>query len=132
MEMDRKPEVFQFVDDLIEGMIRTMNTDESFRGPVNIGNPVEFTILELAEKVIEITNSTSKIIYKELPSDDPLMRKPDIRMAKQELDWEPSIQLEEGLRKTIQYFKRFVEPQIKYHEEKSISHRRRIDHENAA
>ena len=123
---------FQFVDDLVVGMIRTMNTDASFRGPVNIGNPVEFTILELAEKVIEMTNSESNIIFKELPSDDPLMRKPDISLAKKELDWEPHIQLEEGLEKTIRYFKQFVEPKTKSYEEKSISNGRRINHENAA
>lgn len=123
---------FQFVDDLVEGMMRTMNTEDSFRGPINIGNPVEFTILELAEKVIELTGSKSRIIYKKLPADDPLMRKPDITLAKRELNWEPTIQLEEGLKKTIQYFKRFVEPKTIHHEEKSISHRRRIDHENAA
>lgn len=124
---------FQFVDDLVEGMIRTMNTDASFTGPVNIGNPVEFTIAQLAEKVIELTNSSSKIVYKELPSDDPMMRKPDIQLAKKALDWEPSIQLEEGLIKTIEFFKKYVQPvKTNSNEEKNISARRRAHHENAA
>jgi len=123
---------FQYVDDLVEGMIRTMKTGESFRGPVNIGNPVEFTILELAQKVIEMTESTSQIVFKNLPSDDPMMRKPDIRLAKTALDWKPTIQLEEGLKETIAYFKQFVEPKTTHHEEKSISDRRRAHHENAA
>ncbi|NRB60282.1 MAG: SDR family oxidoreductase [Winogradskyella sp.] len=96
---------FQYVDDLVDGMIKTMNTDDSFTGPVNIGNPGEFTILELAEKVIELTGSKSKIVYQPLPSDDPLMRKPDISLAKKALDWEPTIKLEDGLTKTIAFFK---------------------------
>lgn len=96
---------FQYVDDLIEGMIRTMRTDDSFIGPVNIGNPGEFTILELAEKILILTESKSKINYMPLPQDDPLQRQPDITLAKQKLDWEPKIQLEEGLVKTIDYFK---------------------------
>lgn len=99
---------FQYVDDLVEGMIRTMNTDESFTGPVNIGNPGEFKIIELAEKVIDLTNSKSKIVYKPLPSDDPLMRKPDITLAKKALDWEPKIKLEEGLKKTIASFEEVI------------------------
>ena len=99
---------FQFVDDLVEGMIRTMNTDDSFTGPVNLGNPDEFKIIELAEKIIEKTNSKSKIVYKPLPSDDPLMRKPDITLAKKELNWEPKIQLDEGLDKTILFFKELI------------------------
>ena len=123
---------FQFVDDLIEGMIRLMDTDDSFRGPVNIGNPVEFTILELAEKVIELTNSKSKIIFKDLPSDDPMKRKPDISLAKRELDWEPKVMLEEGLKKTIDYFKRYVEPENIAHEEKRVKIEVRSDHEHAA
>jgi UDP-glucuronate decarboxylase len=96
---------FQYVDDLIEGMIRVMNTDDSFVGPINIGNPNEFTILELAEKVINLTNSKSKITFKELPSDDPTQRQPNIELAKKIINWEPKIQLEEGLIKTINYFK---------------------------
>lgn len=123
---------FQFVDDLIEGMVRLMDTDDSFRGPVNIGNPVEFTILELAEKVIELTNSKSKIIFKDLPSDDPMKRKPDISLAKRELDWEPKVMLEEGLKKTIEYFKRYVEPKNTDHEEKRVKIEARSDHEYAA
>lgn len=99
---------FQYVDDLVDGMIKTMNTDDSFIGPINIGNPHEFTILELAEKVIKLTDSKSKIIYKPLPSDDPLMRKPDISLAKKELNWSPKVNLEEGLEKTISYFKTII------------------------
>lgn len=99
---------FQYVDDLVEGMIRMMNTPDGFTGPVNIGNPNEFTIEELAKKVIELTGTKSKIIYETLPSDDPLQRQPDITLAKKELKWEPTIQLEEGLKKTIEYFKKIV------------------------
>jgi UDP-glucuronate decarboxylase len=99
---------FQYVDDLVEGMIRMMGSPESFIGPVNIGNPHEFTILELAEKVIKLTESKSKIIYRPLPSDDPMMRKPDITVAKKELDWEPNIRLDEGLVKTIEFFKTII------------------------
>jgi UDP-glucuronate decarboxylase len=95
---------FQYVDDLIEGMIRMMNTREDFTGPVNLGNPVEFTIRELAEKIIRLTNSRSKIVGMPLPPDDPTQRQPDIRLARKELDWDPGIQLEEGLKKTIEYF----------------------------
>lgn len=96
---------FQYVDDLIEGMIRMMNTDDSFIGPVNIGNPNEFTMLELAQKVIELTGSKSKMVFCPLPSDDPKQRKPDIQLAKSKLNWEPKVQLQEGLLKTIDYFK---------------------------
>jgi len=99
---------FQYVDDLVEGMIRMMNSSTDFTGPVNIGNPHEFTILELAEKVIKLTGSKSKIIYKPLPSDDPMMRKPDITLAKKELDWSPNIKLDEGLEKTIEFFKTII------------------------
>lgn len=95
---------FQYVDDLVEGMIRMMNTDD-FIGPVNIGNPNEFTMLELANAVIELTNSKSKITYLPLPADDPLQRQPDISLAKEKLNnWEPKVQLNEGLVKTIKYF----------------------------
>jgi UDP-glucuronate decarboxylase len=100
---------FQFVDDLVEGMIRLMDSPDGFTGPVNIGNPHEFTILELAEKVIELTGSESRIVHKPLPSDDPMRRKPDISLAKAELDWSPKVQLEEGLLKTIAYFRSVVE-----------------------
>ena len=99
---------FQYVDDLIEGAIRLMATGDDFIGPVNIGNPGEFTMLELAEKVLKLTGSSSKIIHMPLPADDPLQRKPDISLAKQKLDWEPHIPLEEGLVKTINYFKTIV------------------------
>ena len=95
---------FCYVDDLIKAMILMMNQEEIV-GPVNIGNPNEFAILELAEKVIEMTGSNSKIIFKDLPADDPMQRKPDNSLAKQKLGWEPKIQLEEGLKKTITYFK---------------------------
>ncbi len=96
---------FQYVDDLIEGMIRTMASREEFTGPVNIGNPNEFTILELAEKVISLTGAKSKIIRLPLPPDDPAQRQPDISLARSELGWEPAVQLEEGLIKTIDYFR---------------------------
>lgn len=100
---------FQYVDDLISGMIKMMNNENGFVGPVNIGNPIEFTIKELAEKVIAmIPESSSKIIFKDLPQDDPKQRKPDISLAKKELDWEPTIQLEAGLKKTIEYFKKEI------------------------
>lgn len=100
---------FQYVDDLVEGMIKMMSSSENFTGPVNIGNPDEFTILELAKKVIKLTGSKSKIIYQPLPSDDPMMRKPDIELAKIKLDWEPTISLDEGLIKTISFFKEIIE-----------------------
>ncbi|MGB0419474.1 MAG: UDP-glucuronic acid decarboxylase family protein [Opitutales bacterium] len=94
---------FCYVDDLIEGFVRFMQ-QESVVGPMNIGNPGEFTILELAEKVIALTNSASKIVYRPMPSDDPQQRKPDIEQAKSVLGWEPQVQLEAGLKKTIAYF----------------------------
>lgn len=96
---------FQYVDDLIEGMIRMMATGNDFIGPVNIGNPNEFTILELAEKVIQLTGSKSKIVFKSLPHDDPKQRQPDISLAKEKLDWKPTVELEEGLTKMIESFK---------------------------
>ena len=100
---------FQYVDDLVEGMIRMMNTPDEVTGPVNIGNPGEFTILELAQKVIELTGSKSKIEFHELPDDDPMQRKPDITKASELLNgWKPKIQLEEGLVNTIDYFRRLV------------------------
>jgi len=95
---------FCYVDDLIDGMIRLMNSRDGFTGPVNIGNPIEFTMLELAENIIQLTGSSSKIIFEPLPQDDPLQRQPVIDLAKNELDWQPHIQLEEGLKKTIAYF----------------------------
>lgn len=99
---------FQYVDDLVEGMVRMMNADDKFIGPVNIGNPNEFTIKELAEKVIELTGSKSKFVYNPLPNDDPKQRQPDISLAKEKLNWEPNVQLEEGLIKTIDYFKNII------------------------
>jgi len=97
---------FQYVDDLIDGMIKMMNNENNFIGPVNIGNPGEFTMKELAEMILKlIPKSKSKIVYKDLPKDDPKQRKPDITLAKKELDWEPKIHLEEGLKKTIEYFR---------------------------
>ena len=96
---------FCYVEDLIEGLIRMMESCDDFHGPVNLGNPGEFTIKELAEKVIELTGSRSRVIYKPLPQDDPARRRPDISLAKRELGWEPGIPLESGLRKTIEYFK---------------------------
>jgi UDP-glucuronate decarboxylase len=99
---------FQYVDDLIEGMIRTMNTDDSFTGPVNLGNPDEFSMLELAEKVIALTKSKSKIVYLPLPADDPKQRQPNITLAQEKLNWSPTVKLDEGLTKTIEYFKGIV------------------------
>jgi len=99
---------FCYVDDLIEGFIRLMNTEPGFTGPVNLGNPGEFTMLELAEKVIELTGSKSKLTFMPLPQDDPKQRQPNIELAKAKLGWEPSVRLEEGLRKTIDYFKTVV------------------------
>ncbi len=99
---------FQYVDDLIEAMVKTMAKEKEFTGPVNIGNPTEFTIRELAELVIGMTGSSSKITYLPLPHDDPRQRKPDITLAKAALNWEPTIKLEEGLARTIAYFKTIV------------------------
>ncbi|WP_262964953.1 UDP-glucuronic acid decarboxylase family protein [Methylobacter psychrophilus] len=96
---------FCYVDDLLEAMIRAMNTSDDFNGPVNIGNPVEFTMLQLAQLVIDLTGSKSKLVFNPLPSDDPKQRRPDISLAKQVLDgWEPRVNLAEGLVKTIEYF----------------------------
>jgi len=99
---------FQYIDDLIEGMVRFMNTCDSAIGPINIGNPEEFTIIELAEKIIGLTNSRSKIVFRPLPQDDPTQRCPDINMAKKELNWAPLVNLEEGLKKTIDYFHKLL------------------------
>lgn len=96
---------FCYVDDLIEGMLRMMDSRPDFTGPCNLGNPGEFTMLELARLVLELTGSRSKLIYMPLPSDDPRQRKPVIELAEKELDWRPLVSLEEGLKKTIQYFK---------------------------
>jgi Nucleoside-diphosphate-sugar epimerases len=100
---------FQYVDDLVEGMIRMMNTREEFIGPVNIGNPTEFSMLELAEMVIKLTKSKSKLTYMPLPQDDPTQRKPEISLARRELSgWEPKVNLQDGLEKTIFYFKNLL------------------------
>lgn len=99
---------FCYVDDLISGFIRLMDTDKSITGPVNLGNPKEFTIVELANLIIKLTNSTSNIIFKTLPQDDPKQRRPDISLAKKLLKWTPSIELEEGLKKTIAYFDKVI------------------------
>lgn len=99
---------FCYVDDLIEGMMRMMNSEDEVTGPVNLGNPGEFTMLELAEKIILLTGSHSKIIFGPLPEDDPMQRKPVIDVAKKVLDWEPTVPLDEGLRKTIEYFRSVV------------------------
>jgi UDP-glucuronate decarboxylase len=95
---------FCYVDDLVEVIIRMMNGPDEFHGPVNIGNPDEFTMLELAQLVIELSGSRSKIVHKPLPEDDPMQRKPDITMARQKLGWEPKVKLRDGLKKTIEYF----------------------------
>jgi UDP-glucuronate decarboxylase len=99
---------FCYVDDLIDAFIRLMDTPDDFTGPVNTGNPCEFSILELAEKVIKLAGSRSEIIFKPLPSDDPKQRRPDISLAREKLGWEPRIGLEEGLKKTIKYFERLL------------------------
>lgn len=99
---------FCYYSDLLDGMIRLMNTGDDFTGPVNVGNPNEFTILQLAEKVIRLTGSKSKIILQPLPTDDPMQRQPDISLAKSKLGWEPKVELEEGLMHTIEYFKNIV------------------------
>jgi UDP-glucuronate decarboxylase len=99
---------FCYVDDLLEAMVRAMNTGSEFTGPINIGNPTEFTMLELAELVLKLTKSKSKIVNQPLPQDDPRQRKPDIRLAKEVLEWGPKVSLEDGLRETISYFKKVI------------------------
>ena len=96
---------FQYIDDLIEGMVRMMDTEDDFTGPVNLGNPNEFPVLELAERVIRMTGSTSKIVFKPLPTDDPKQRQPDIKLAKEKLGWQPTVELEDELKRMIEYFK---------------------------
>ena len=96
---------FQYIDDLIEGMVRMMDTEDDFTGPINIGNPNEFPVLELAEREIRMTGSTSKIVFKPLPTDDPKQRQPDIKLAKEKLGWQPTVELEDGLKRMIEYFK---------------------------
>jgi len=99
---------FCYVDDLIEGMYRLMNSRDGFTGPVNIGNPGEFTMLELAQKILQLTGSKSQLKFLPLPQDDPMQRQPIIDLAKKELGWEPKVQLEEGLSKTIEYFRQVI------------------------
>ena len=100
---------FCYVDDLIEGLIRLMETPKEVTGPINLGNPVEFTILELAERVIELTGSSSKLVYHPLPQDDPRQRQPNITQAREVLDWAPSIQIADGLKQTINYFEKLIQ-----------------------
>jgi len=99
---------FCYVDDLIDAMIKMMNSEQGFTGPVNIGNPVEFTMLQLAEIIIKLSGSKSKIIYRPLPSDDPKQRQPNIELAKAKLGWQPKVNLEDGLKETIAYFKKVL------------------------
>lgn len=99
---------FCYVSDLVEGMVRMMNNPQKFIGPVNLGNPSERTILDFAKLIIEMTGSKSKIVYRPLPGDDPTQRKPDISLAKKELDWEPKVDIREGLQKTIEYFEKKI------------------------
>jgi UDP-glucuronate decarboxylase len=99
---------FCYVDDMIDGLIKLMNSPDDLTGPVNLGNPVEFSILELAQKVIKMTGINSKIVTKPLPPDDPIQRKPDITLATKHLSWKPSVKLDEGLKKTIKYFKEII------------------------
>ena len=96
---------FCYVDDLIEGFVRMMATEKGLTGPINLGNPGEFTMLELAEKVIQLTNSKSKLVFMPLPTDDPKQRQPDITLAKENLGWKPKVNLEDGLKETIAYFR---------------------------
>ena len=99
---------FCYVDDLVEGFIRMMDTPSDVVGPINLGNPGEFTVLELAEKVLQFTNSKSKLIFKTLPQDDPRQRQPNISLAREKLNWEPKVSLDDGLLKTIDYFKKII------------------------
>ncbi len=103
---------FCYVNDLINAFLNTMDTNDSFNGPMNLGNPNELSINDLAKKIIILTNSKSKISYKDLPSDDPKQRNPDISLAKKEIDWEPKTQLDEGLKRTINYFEEFLKGNI--------------------
>ena len=105
----RQTRSFCYVDDLVDGLVRMMGTRPDFPGPVNIGNPSEFTMLELAERVLRLTGSKSKLAFKPLPTDDPKQRQPNISLAKQELDWSPKVTLEDGLKETITYFRRLFD-----------------------
>jgi UDP-glucuronate decarboxylase len=99
---------FCYVDDLINGMIKMMSSAKGIYGPTNLGNPIEYKIIELAEMIIKLTKSKSKIINKDLPTDDPVRRKPDISKAKKDINWEPNIDVTDGLKKTIDYFKKQI------------------------
>ncbi len=103
---------FCYVDDMIDGFIKLMNSPDDFTGPVNLGNPNEFSILELAQMIIELTGSNSKVVFQPLPPDDPTQRQPDISLAKEKLNWQPTIPLEDGLKKTIAYFKELLKKNI--------------------
>ena len=104
----RQTRSFCYVDDLIDGLLKLMNTPPDFSGPVNLGNPGEFTVGELAEKIIDLAGSKSKLSYHPLPDDDPVQRRPDISLASTALDWQPTVSLEDGLKKTISYFKEYI------------------------
>jgi len=110
----RQTRSFCYVDDLIDAMVRMMNSEDGFTGPVNIGNPGEFTMLELAEAVLKLSGSKSKLVYQALPSDDPKQRQPNIELVKAKFGWEPEVSLEDGLKETIAYFKTFLETSIKF------------------
>jgi len=99
---------FCYVDDMVEGIIRMMETPDDFTGPVNLGNPEEYRIIDLAKKIIDLTGSRSRIVFKPLPQDDPRRRRPDITLARKKLGWEPKTPLEEGLKKTIAYFEELL------------------------
>jgi UDP-glucuronate decarboxylase len=99
---------FCYVSDLVEGLVRLMASEDGFSGPVNIGNPREFTVHELAEKVIELTGSRSRIVFRDLPADDPRKRQPDVSLAARKLDWRPTVELDEGLARTIEYFEQLL------------------------
>jgi UDP-glucuronate decarboxylase len=100
---------FCYVDDMIDAFVRFMDTPDNVTGPINLGNPHEFSILELAQMIIELTSSKSKIVFQPLPEDDPVQRQPDISFARKALTWKPSVTLEEGLKETIRYFKRLIQ-----------------------
>ena len=106
--MQSPKSTFCYADDLIEGLIRLMNTDDQITGPMNIGNPTEMTIRQLADLVIELTGSKSKLVFEPLPQDDPVQRRPDIGFAQRTLGWEPQVKLRDGLTKTIGYFDRLL------------------------
>ena len=109
MALGTQTRSFCYVDDLIDAFPLMMHTKDDVNGPVNIGNPSEFTILELAETVLSLTGSKSKLVFKELPQDDPQQRKPDIALAKKALDWEPKVSLQDGLKETVKYFRQIVD-----------------------